>query len=166
MKKNVLKILFIFGTVSMLSACALPVLSAKDAKEEQTDEEIAVLEEKVIEDNEPKAETTASGEGTLASEDESERSYFYVEDDFTIIWEDENYSVIAGYFVGGTLNIYDTLVFEHDGESIETMIYSFETPKQEHPKSVEEYEHVAMWIDTYLKGDIQPGDKLYYKGDN
>ena len=86
--------------------------------------------------------------------------YFQVEDVFTITLDETKYTVVAGYSVGGTIYVDDTLVLESDGERTETKVVSFETLQNEHPTSAKENESIAVWIDKYLSRTIKSGDKL------
>lgn len=87
--------------------------------------------------------------------------YFQVEDVFTITLDETKYTVVAGYSVGGTIYVDDTLVLESDGERIETKVVSFETLHGEHPTSAGENEAIAVWVDKYFADTLRHGDKLF-----
>lgn len=118
-------------------------------------------------DTTPASVSTASAPSTPASvssveetEPETYEKYFYIEDVFTITLDDVKYTVVAGYPIGGTIYVGDTLVLDRDGEKIETKVVSFETLQDEHPTSVGENEAIAVWLDKYLSQTIKAGDKL------
>jgi len=86
--------------------------------------------------------------------------YFQVEDVFTITLDETKYTVVAGYSVGGTIYVDDTLVLESDDERIETKVVSFETLQNEHPDYAVANEAIAVWVDKYFADTLRRGDKL------
>lgn len=119
-------------------------------------------------DTTPASVSTASAPSTPASvssveetEPEAYEKYFYIEDVFTITLDDVKYTVVAGYPIGGTIYVGDTLVLDRDGEKIETKVVSFETFQDEHPDYAVATESIAVWVDKYFADTLRHGDKLF-----
>ena len=103
----------------------------------------------------------SSGEYYLVETDDTTKPYFEVQDLFTITYEGEEYSVVAGYSVNGPVKVGQNYYLTTDDENIILTVIELELIDGSHPKSVKEYDNVAVWVDKNIKDYVESGDKLY-----
>ena len=97
----------------------------------------------------------------VETDDDTTKTYFLIEELFTITYEGEQYSIVAGYPVNGPLKVGQKFYLTTDDENILLTVKELELSDGSHPKSVNEYDNVAVWVDNYIKDYVESGDKLY-----